>query len=50
LLGALSRHLEISEENWRAAIHAVLPEKLHAANEQAFAEGRHAAATTKPKP
>ena len=47
LLGALSTHLEISEEKWRAAIHAVLPEKLHAANEQAFAEGRRAAAATK---
>jgi len=44
LLGALSAHLEISEEKWRAAIHAVLPEKLHAANEQAFAEGRRIAA------
>jgi len=47
LIGALSAHLEISEENWRAAIHAVLPEKLHAANEQAFAEGRRAGAATK---
>ena len=44
LLGALSMHLEISAENWRAAMHSVLPEKLHAANEQAFAEGRRAAA------
>ena len=44
LLGALSAHLEISAENWRAAMHSVLPEKLHAANEQAFAEGRRAAA------
>jgi indolepyruvate ferredoxin oxidoreductase beta subunit len=47
LLGALSAHLEISGEMWRAAIHAVLPEKLHAANEQAFAEGRRVAAATK---
>jgi len=45
LLGALSAHLEISAENWQAAMHSVLPEKLHAANEQAFAEGRRAAAT-----
>lgn len=44
LLGALSAHLEISEEQWRSAIHACLPEKLHAANEQAFAAGRAAAA------
>ena len=42
LLGALSAHLTISEEKWRAAIHACLPEKLHAANEQAFAAGRRA--------
>jgi indolepyruvate ferredoxin oxidoreductase beta subunit len=47
LLGVLSAHLEISEEKWRSAIHAVLPEKLHAANEQAFAAGRGAAASTK---
>jgi indolepyruvate ferredoxin oxidoreductase beta subunit len=47
LLGALSTHLEISEEIWRAAIQAVLPQKLHAANEQAFAAGRLAAASTK---
>jgi indolepyruvate ferredoxin oxidoreductase beta subunit len=44
LLGALSTRLDISEETWRAAIHACLPEKLHAANEQAFAVGRQAAA------
>jgi indolepyruvate ferredoxin oxidoreductase beta subunit len=50
LLGALSAHLEISEENWRAAIHAVLPQKLHAANEQAFAEGRRAVTATKLQP
>jgi indolepyruvate ferredoxin oxidoreductase beta subunit len=50
LLGALSAHLEIGGENWRAAIHACLPEKLHAANEQAFAAGRRAAAATKFQP
>jgi indolepyruvate ferredoxin oxidoreductase beta subunit len=44
LLGALSAHLDIPEARWHEAIHAVLPEKLHAANEQAFAEGRRAAA------
>jgi indolepyruvate ferredoxin oxidoreductase, beta subunit len=43
LLGALSTHLEINPGKWRAAIHACFPEKLHAANEQAFAEGRRAA-------
>ncbi len=44
LLGVLSAHLEISETHWRSAMHAVLPEKLHAANDQAFAEGRRVAA------
>jgi indolepyruvate ferredoxin oxidoreductase beta subunit len=44
LLGALSTHLEIPEAKWIGAIHACLPEKLHAANEQAFATGRQAAA------
>jgi indolepyruvate ferredoxin oxidoreductase beta subunit len=47
LLGALSAHLKIPESQWQSAIHACLPEKLHAANEQAFAEGRRAAAATK---
>jgi indolepyruvate ferredoxin oxidoreductase beta subunit len=50
LLGALSTQLDISEANWRAAIHACLPEKLHAANEQAFAEGRRAATTQTRQP
>ncbi len=49
LLGALSTHLAISGEIWRAALHACLPEKLHAANEQAFAEGRRAAAALESK-
>ena len=44
LLGALSVRLDISQETWLKAIHANFPEKLHAANEQAFAEGRRAAA------
>jgi len=48
LLGALSTHLEIGPEQWRAAIHACFPEKLHAANEQAFAAGRQAAAAPEP--
>jgi indolepyruvate ferredoxin oxidoreductase beta subunit len=43
LLGALSMHLEIPETQWRAAIHACLPPKLHAVNEQAFETGRRAA-------
>jgi indolepyruvate ferredoxin oxidoreductase beta subunit len=47
LLGALSTHLEISGEKWLSALHSCLPEKLHAANEQAFAEGRRAAAAQK---
>ena len=46
LLGALSAHLEIPEAQWHDAIHAVLPEKLHAANEQAFAEGRRIGIST----
>lgn len=44
LLGALSRHLDIPEEHWRAAICASLAEKLHEANFQAFALGRDAEA------
>jgi len=40
LLGVLSAHLEIADDKWRSAIHACLPGKLHAANEQAFAAGR----------
>lgn len=43
LLGALSRHLEIPESRWHEAISACLPEKLQAANEQAFEAGRQAA-------
>jgi len=43
LLGALSRHLEIAETHWRDAILAAFPEKLHAANLQAFALGREGA-------
>ncbi len=42
LLGALSAHLEIPEEAWLRAIRSNLPEKLHAANLQAFAAGRAA--------
>jgi len=42
LLGALSRHLEIAEADWLAAIRANLPQKVHEANVQAFAAGRDA--------
>lgn len=42
LLGALSLRLDISEATWREAIRACLPQKLHAANEQAFETGRRA--------
>jgi len=40
LLGVLSRQLPIAEHHWRDAIRAAFPEKLHAANDQAFALGR----------
>jgi indolepyruvate ferredoxin oxidoreductase beta subunit len=42
LLGALSMYLEIPETLWLLALRTCLPEKLHAANEQAFQAGRHA--------
>ena len=47
LLGVLSRYLEIPTEQWLAAIRKCFQEKLHAANEQAFAIGRDAAAVQK---
>jgi indolepyruvate ferredoxin oxidoreductase beta subunit len=40
LLGALARHLEVADELWHTAIVATLPERLHAANLQAFALGK----------
>lgn len=43
LLGVLSRHLEIAESDWMAAVRANLPEKVHEANAAAFAMGRAAA-------
>ena len=49
LLGALSAHLDIPDASWQEAIRVVLPEKLHAANEQAFAEGRRVGAANKLK-
>ena len=43
MMGALSRYLpQFSEEAWRAAVKANLPEKLHEANMQAFDVGRAA--------
>lgn len=47
MLGALSTVLEISEEEWTAAIKANLQEKLHKLNAQSFALGRKAAAGLK---
>jgi indolepyruvate ferredoxin oxidoreductase beta subunit len=40
LLGVLSRHLDFAEAVWLEAIRAAFPDKLHAANLQAFALGR----------
>ena len=40
LLVALSKHLPIAPEQWRAAIQSNFPEKLHEANFQAFELGR----------
>jgi indolepyruvate ferredoxin oxidoreductase beta subunit len=42
LLGALSVHLDISQDDWLAALRANLPQRLHEANLQAFALGRAA--------
>jgi indolepyruvate ferredoxin oxidoreductase, beta subunit len=44
LLGALSHHLDIPEALWLDALHAALPEHLHAVNEKAFRVGRDTAA------
>jgi indolepyruvate ferredoxin oxidoreductase beta subunit len=40
LLGLLSRHLDLPEEHWLAAMRAALPERLHEVNEKAFRVGR----------
>lgn len=40
LLGVLSRHLSISPDQWREAIKANFPEKLHEANFQALEVGK----------
>lgn len=42
LLGALSTHLGLAEEHWRAAIEAALPERLLQVNLEAFEAGRSA--------
>jgi indolepyruvate ferredoxin oxidoreductase beta subunit len=47
LLGALSRHLDLPEALWDAAVKAALPPQLHAVNEKAFQLGRDAAARAK---
>lgn len=39
LLGALSAQLDFAPEIWQEALLAILPEKLHAANEEAFRAG-----------
>jgi indolepyruvate ferredoxin oxidoreductase beta subunit len=39
-VGALSRHLDVPESNWHAAIEAMLPPKLVEVNLKAFALGR----------
>jgi indolepyruvate ferredoxin oxidoreductase, beta subunit len=44
LLGALSRHLDLSEALWLEAVRAALPAQLHAVNEKAFQLGREKAA------
>ena len=42
LLGALSTHLSIAEEHWRAALEGALPERLLQVNVEAFQAGRAA--------
>ena len=42
LLGALSTHLSLADEHWRAAIASALPERLLEVNLAAFAAGRAA--------
>jgi indolepyruvate ferredoxin oxidoreductase beta subunit len=47
LLGLLSRHLDFSEDLWRQALAANLPENLLAANLESFWQGRAAAVAAK---
>jgi indolepyruvate ferredoxin oxidoreductase beta subunit len=42
LLGVLSRHLNLPEDTWIAAITAALPPELHELNLDVFSAGRHA--------
>ena len=42
LLGRLSRHFDFADEEWRRSLRAHFAEKLHPANDQAFALGRNA--------
>ena len=42
LLGALSTHLSIAEEHWRAALESALPERLLQVNVEAFQAGQAA--------
>jgi indolepyruvate ferredoxin oxidoreductase, beta subunit len=43
LMGLLSRHLDLREEHWQAALKAALPEKGMEANVKAFEMGRRSA-------
>ena len=47
LLGVLSRHLDVSQDQWMQALYRNLPEKLHDINEKAFALGRDLASSPK---
>jgi indolepyruvate ferredoxin oxidoreductase beta subunit len=40
MLGALSRHLDISDEIWESVLHDSFPEKFRALNTEAFERGR----------
>ena len=40
LLGALSKYMDFSEDQWLDAVRQQLPERLHAVNEKAFYLGR----------
>jgi len=42
MLGRLSRHFDFPEQSWRDSLRTHFPEKLHAANDRAFALGRGA--------
>ncbi|HUK65813.1 MAG TPA: indolepyruvate oxidoreductase subunit beta [Anaeromyxobacteraceae bacterium] len=44
LLGALSHYLDLPESAFLEAVRAALPERLHAVNEHAFAQGKACAA------